>query len=805
MSFSADLRLALRSLRRQPLFAFTVVAILAVAIAANTAVFSLVNGLMLEPLPFPDPARVVDLNERAPQWNLERTGVAYPDIHAWRAENRTFDGIAPWNNRSFNLSSDTGTERVRGIAVGHNFAEVVGYEPMLGRDFTEADDRPGAERVVILGHGLWQRQFGADRDVFGQTLRLDTRPYTVIGVLPADALFPQRADLWVPLGLTPEDDDGWYLAGIGRLADGVSTDQALADLERIHRGLVDTRPQNEITSPTITAMATLVFGDYESAVLLLGAAVVIVLLIACANIAGLLLASGSTRARHVAIRAALGAGRGRLVRHLLAESLVLALLGGGLGVWLGYGAVQVLGGSLDDLPPWVTFELDVPFLLFALVATGGTAMLCGLIPALDGSRVDLRATLQAAAARSSETPGKRRMLGTLVVGEVALALVLLLLAGLLIKASDRVRQVDPGYRPENVLTYRVSLTDERYPEDAQQLAFFEQLLERSRAVPGVSEVGITTSVPLGGHWGNFYEAEGAPPRAEDDTPVILQRVISSGYLDAIGVRVLAGRPFTDRDGETEGAGAAIINESLMRLFWPGAEPNDVVGRRIRTARIDGQPNESPWQTVLGVTADTQHYGLDTPMRPGLFLPFAQVVRTSMTVVWRTAGDPTALTATARSVVSELDPDLPIYGVTTMAAELDESLAVRQAFSWLLGIFAVVALGLALAGLYGAVSYSVSQRAQEIGIRMALGAQRLQVVGQVLSRGMLLVGAGVLSGLAVAAVSARFLSEFLFGVSAYDPLTYLAVTAALVIVGLLATLVPARRSSAVDPMRVLRVD
>ncbi|HJN46665.1 MAG: hypothetical protein CL477_00055 [Acidobacteria bacterium] len=467
--------------------------------------------------------------------------------------------------------------------------------------------------------------------------------------------------------------------------------------------------------------------------------------------------------------------------------------------------MRILAGRLDDLSPWVTFELDVPFLLFTLVATGSTALLCGLIPALDGSRVDLRGALQAAAARSSESPGKRRTLGTLVVGEVALALVLLLLAGLLIKAADRVQQVDPGYRPDNVLTFRVSLDEERYPERPHRLAFFEQLLERSRAVPGVSEVGITTSVPLGGHWGNFYEAEGAPPRAEDDNPVILQRVISPSYLDAIGVRMLAGRSFTDRDGVTEGARAAIVNESLMRLFWPGAEPNDVVGRRIRTANIDGQPNLSPWQTVLGVTADTQHYGLDTPMRPGLFLPFAQVVRGSMTVVWRTTGEPTALTPSARSVVSQLDADLPIYGVTTMAAQLDDSLAVRQAFSWLLAVFSVVALGLALAGLYGVVSYSVSQRAQEIGIRMALGAQRLQVVGQVLGRGMVLVGAGVVSGLGVAAVSARFLSDLLFGVSVYDPPTYLTVTAALVIVGLLATLVPARRASAVDPMRVLRVD
>jgi predicted permease len=340
---------------------------------------------------------------------------------------------------------------------------------------------------------------------------------------------------------------------------------------------------------------------------LLGAAVIVVFLIACANIAGLLLVRGATQARTVAIRAALGAGRGRLVRHLLAESLVLAVLGGGLGIWLGYGAVRVLGTNLDDLPPWVTFELDVPFLLFALVTTGGTALLCGLIPALDGSRVDLNTTLQAAAARSSETPRRRRTLGTLVVGEVALAFVLLLSSGLLIKASDRVQQVDPGYRPENVLTFRVSLNEERYPERTQRQAFFEQLIDRSRAVPGVSAVGITTSVPLGGHWGNFYEAEGAAPRAEDDNPVVLQRVISPGYLDAIGVRMLAGRAFTDRDGVTEGTGAVIVNQSLTRLFWPGAAPDEVVGRRIRTANIDGQPNDSP--LADGARGDRRHPAL----------------------------------------------------------------------------------------------------------------------------------------------------------------------------------------------------
>ena len=805
MSFLSDLRFAVRSLRRQPLFAVTVVAILAVAVAANTAIFSVVNGLFLAPLPFPDAARVVDLNEAAPSWDLERVSVAYPDIVAWRDGNRTFDGIAPWDDRSFNLSSDAGLDRVTGVAVGHNFAEVVGYEPILGRDFTAADDRPGAERVVILAYGLWQRLFGGDPDVLGQTLRLDGLPYVVVGVLAADAQFPSRAELWVPLALSPDDDRGWYLAGVGRLAEGVSADQALADLTRIHRGLVETRPQNDITSPTITSMAEIVFGDFELAVFLLGAAVLIVLLIACANIAGLLLARGSTRVRDVAIRAALGAGRGRLVRHLLAESQVLALLGGGLGIWLGYGAVRVLGSSLDDLPAWVTFDLDVPFLLFSLVVTASTAMLCGLIPALEGARVNVSSALQAAAARSSGTPRRRRTLGTLVAGEVALALVLLLVAGLLIQASARVQQVDPGYRPENVLTFRVALSEDQYPERAQRQAFFEQLTDRSRAVPGVSAVGITTSVPLGGHWGNFYEAEGAAPRAEDDNPVVLQRVISPGYLGAIGVRLTAGRLFTDRDGLSEGAGAAIINESLTQLFWPGVEPGAAVGRRIRTSSIGDEPNLSPWLTVVGVTADTQHYGLETPMRPGLFLPFAQVVRSEMPVVWRTTGEPTALTQTARSLVSELDADLPIYGVTTMAADLDESLAVRQTYSWLLAVFAVVALGLALAGLYGVVSYSVSLHTREIGIRMALGAQRVQVVGQVVRRGMLLVGAGVVVGLAAAAASGRFLSEVLFGISAFDPPTYLLVTAVIAFVALLATLIPARRASSVDPMSVLRVE
>ena len=432
-------------------------------------------------------------------------------------------------------------------------------------------------------------------------------------------------------------------------------------------------------------------------------------------------------------------------------------------------------------------------------------MLCGLIPALDGSRVNLNGALQAAAARSWETPRQRRTLGTLVAGQVALALVLLLVAGLLMKASDRVQQVDPGYRPDSVLTFRVSRNGEQYPERAQRQAFFEQLIERSRAVPGVSAVGITGSVPLGGHWGNFFEAEGAAPRAEDDNPVVLQRVISPGYLDAIGVRLTAGRFFTDRDGLTDGAGAAIVNESLTRLFWPGAAPDAAVGRRIRTTNISGEPNHSPWLMVVGVTADTQHYGLETPMRPGLFLPLAQGLPGSMTVVWRTTGEPTALTRTARSLVAEIDADLPIYGVTTMAAELDESLAVRQTFSWLLAVFAVVALGLALAGLYGVVSYSVSQHAREIGIRLALGAQRIQVVGQVVRRGMLLVGAGVLVGLAAAAASGRFLSEVLFGISAFDPPTYLIVTAVIASVGLLATLIPAHRASSVDPMSVLRVD
>lgn len=794
-----DLKIALRRLIRQPGLSLMVVGMLGLGIGGNTAIFSILNGLFIRPLPFHDAERLVDLDETAPKWNLEFLGISYPDFHAWREQNRVFDGMAVWDQESFNLSAQGAAERIEGAEVTYDLASVLRIRPILGRDLRAEDDRPGAARVALLGFSLWQRTFGGVPDVIGKTLRLDSEAYTVVGVLPPEAVIPNDAQLWIPLAADPHEHRGWFLNGVGRLKEGITPERAREDLTRVHRAMLEVRPANEITSPIVTPLRERYLGDYRLLTSLLQGAVGVILLIACANAAGLMLARGTGRSGEVGVRAALGATRSRIVRELMTESFVLSGCGGLLGLILAdVGLTGLTSVMPDQLPRWVSFEVDSRFMLFCLLITVVAAILSGLAPALQASRTNVHGALRRATAGSSAPTGKRIGFNALVVGEVALALVLLIGAALLVRAFLEVQKVEKGFRPDNVLTFRVTLPPAKYAEAERRVSFFNELLERSRALPGVQAAGAITIPPLGGHWGDFFEIESARPSGpEEQDPVTLVRVITPDYFQAMGVTLVSGRPFTEHDGRTEGAPIVIVNETFVRTFWPDADP---LGKRIRY-REEG----SPWFTVVGVTRDVKHYGLDAKMRPGVYVPYLQTPVRTMAVALRSASDPTSLVSPVREIVRGMDADLPIHEVATMSQRLDESLRIRRSYSSLFGLFAAVALVLACGGVYGVISHAVNQRTHEIGIRMALGAREGQVLRQVLGRGLVLVSVGVLLGLVGAFWASGLLETFLFGVSGSDPITYVVVTLLLTGVAFVAMLLPARRAARIDPNRALHVE
>lgn len=795
-----EIKLALRALLRKPGFSLTVVAMFALGIAANTAIFSIFNGLFLSSLPFREPQRLLYLDEAAPRWNLKLVSIAYPDFYAWRAENRAFEGMAVFTGGDFNLSGFGEAARIQGARVTYDLATVLGLKPILGRDFLPEEDRKGGAKVALISYGLWQRKFAGSTDVLGKILDLDNQPFTVIGVLPREAVYPDQADLWVPLAADPNDQhSGWYLQGVGRMKPGVTLDQAKADLTRVHKGMIPTRKVNEITEPVAMPLRERYLGDYRLVTQVLLGAVGLVLLIACVNIAGLMMARGTARAREVAIRAALGAGRRRLIQQLLTESILLAMAGGATGIALGWFALHAMLSLLPDvLPHWVGFQLDLRFVAFALLVTGTAAALSGLAPALESSKVDVRGFLADAAPKTSLSSGRRRSMNALVVGEIALALMLLASAGLMIKAFHKVLTVDPGFRAQNVLTFTISLPPVKYAKDDQRVQFYKNLVEKLRATPGVDSASATTAVPLGGHWGNFFQVEGARPLGPNEQdPVILQRIILPNYFQAMGITMKAGRDFDERDGSNDGTRAIIVNESFARRFWPAG---DAVGKRVA-----GRGPNPKWMTVAGVAHDVKHYGLDQKVRPGVYMPHRQAPVNSMTIVVHSSTAPNGLIAASREILRQMDAGLPMFEIRTMQERLDRSLWERRTYSWLFGVFAGIALVLAIAGIYGLVSYTVTQRTREIGIRMALGAEPGQVLREVLREGMLLVILGVVIGLAGAAFATRLLQTLLAGVSPHDPWALISVSLVLGAAALIANLAPARRAASLDPMRALRFE
>jgi len=795
-----DSKFALRSIRRKPAFSLMVLGMLALGIAGNAAIFSIFNALFLKPLPFAHGDRLVDLDETAPKWDLHYVGVSNQDLFGWRHYNTTFDGVAFFKQRSYNLSGMGAAQRIKGVEVTRDMLNVLGLQPALGRNFSDAEDKPGGAKVVLLGYGLWKSRFHGDREVLGRIIKLSEQPYTITGVLPAEAVFPDEAELWVPLAADPNQQRGWYLAGLGRLKSEVSIERAQADLLRIHHFIPETfKGANSITSPLITPLRERYLGDFRTVSKVLMAGVVVVLLIACFNIGALMMVRAASRTHEIAVRTAMGAGRGRIVRQLLTENLMLAAMGGVAGILLGRLALQGLLAMLPDvIPHWVGFDLDIRFAAFSLLLTGGATLLFGLVPAIRTANADTRGSLHESGSRLSLTRGNQRVLGGLVVFEVGLALTLLIAAALLAEAFRNVLHVDPGFRAENVLTFSVSLPGTDYAHPEKILAFHRTLLDELRHLPGVQSAGAASDAPLGGHSGYFFESEDGRKRGPNEAnPVVLQVMATPGYIEAVGMTLLAGRIFDERDGTSKDAPVAIVNETFAKYHWPGKNP---VGRRIRH-----QGSTVPWMLVIGELRDERHYGLDQDVKPGVFLPEPQNPVPTMTVILRAASNPEALATPAREVLHRINPDLPMFEVRTMTEQVDRSVWARRTYSWLFGSFAFIALLLAALGLYGVIAWVVAQRTREIGIRMALGAHPLRLLAQVLRSGMLLIGIGTALGIAGAFAATRLLGTLLFGVNPRDPWLYISVSAAVACVGAVANLVPARRAAAVDPMKALRTE
>ncbi|MGH7467364.1 MAG: ABC transporter permease [Longimicrobiales bacterium] len=797
-SLGFEIRQGLRMLRRQPGTSALVVAMLALGIAANTVVFTFVNTVFVRPLPWEEPAQLVYLNERAPKWNLDFTGINFPDFAVWREGARAFEAMALYSEGAFNVAEGGVAERLLGVTVTHDYLAVLRIKPVLGRGFTAQEDGPEGERVALISTALWRSRFAGSESVLGRTLHINSIPHSIVGVLPPAAVFPNEAQIWVPLrGDRHQNWQSYSFDGIARLRAGVTIEAAQRDLHRAQQPIWEQRDRERNVSPLVMSLRERLFGRLRPGLIALASGVAIVLLITCANVSSVMLARSTARSREIGIRRALGASQSRLARQVLLENGLLSAAGASVGVLAGLWAVRFLLTLVpEDTPPWVQLDANLGTVLFGVSAAAFTALTAGLAPLLQTVTADARESLGAqSSGRASATRGQRRTLDGLVIAEIALACVLLVGGGLLMRAYHRLQSVDPGFNPENVLSFHIALPDSKYSTDAARRRFFETTVEELRRLPGVQHAGAITCPPLTCHWGNFLDIENAPARRADaQDPVILMRIATPGYDRALGLRVRRGRFLTDHDLRPKAPRAVVVNEAFVRTFYAGQDP---IGRRVKFR------GDTTWMNIVGVTQDVKHYGLNEPMRPGLYLPQSTAASSSMALLIRVAGDPMTMATPAREVVRRLDPQLPLYNVRTMSELLHNSLGLQRTYSWMLAVFAAIALALAIGGIYGVLSYVVGQRRREISIRLAMGAQRSSVLALVLRHGARLAGVGTIIGVGAALLVARLLTRVLYGVEPFDVLTYGTVIAALVITALLAASAPARRALAVEPQAALR--
>jgi predicted permease len=816
-----DVRYAVRLFARQPGFTLVAVLSLAIGIGANTAVFSVASALLLRPLPYADPDRLTILWNRSPGLNIAEDWFSTAQYFDIRNHNTTFADLAIALGSTVNLTGDGGeAERIGVIRVSSNFLPMLGARPAHGRFFVAEDDAPGRSPTAVLGHGTWTRRYGADPGVLGRTIRLNGQAAEIVGVLPERFSLPREVlptlgvaedgEIFLPL---PLGDGAAQFRGredyniIGRLKPGSTVRQAQAEMDlltaRLRRDFPNTYPPNGGLTFSVVPLRDQVVGDVRRVVVILSAAVAFVLLIACANVANLLLARALGRRREMTVRAALGASRGRVTRQLLTESLLLAGAGGIVGLVLAVGGIAWMQALRPpDVPRLRDIAITGEVLVFTMGLCGASALFFGLAPALGLGRLDLHTSLKddARAGGHGLLGRGSRLRRALVAGELALSVVLLVGAGLLVRSFGQLQRVPPGFAPGGLLTFEVSLVGPKYPNGPVAVSAFQQLWQRFDALPGAVASGGITSLPLSGYfaWGPITIEGHVPPGGEDFINAD-QRIAGGRYFEAMRIPLVAGRYFTEADHAGAGR-VVIVDERLAREFWPNANP---VGKRLRLGPLSS--GATNWLTVVGVAGRVKQYGLESDGRIAIYLPQSQFAARSVYVAIRTTGDPAGLVPAVRAAVRAFDPDLPIYRVQTMDARVAESLARPRFAMTLLTVFAGVALALAAIGTYGVMAYLVSQSTRELGIRIALGATGRRVLGLVLRQGVAVCLAGLAAGMAGAWGLTRFMRTMLFGVGQTDPATFVAGGGLLAVVALVATMGPARRAALVDPTIAMRAE
>src|SRR5262245_46133252 len=807
-----DLCFGLRMLRKSPGFTAVAALTLALGIGANTAIFSVVNGVLLRPLPYPEPERLVTVWERYPALNMEQNDPAAANYADWKAQSQTFDSLAMFTwVKGVNLTGGDEPARILSASVTANLFQALRIRPLLGRVFTADEENLGRDQVALLGYNLWKSRFGGDPAVVGKTIEVDAQNCTVIGVMAPGFVFPggtginPAADLWRPLALSAQEwrERSWHdYQVIGRLKPDVSLDQARAEMDALQTRIQKANPESSAgTHCKLIELREQSVGGVRRALLVLFGAAAFVLLIACANVANLSLARASARQREFAIRSALGAGRWPIMRQLLVESTLLALVGAGLGALLAvWGTPALVAGAgsqiAESAPGWNEIGVDVSVLGFTLAVAVSTGVIFGLAPAFQSSRPAATAALKDGGRGLTAGARRNRLRSALVVGEIALASALLIGAGLLLQSFLKLQSVPPGFNPARVLTFELGIPKARFEEQLQRASLVERLCERLQALPGVEAVGATHKLPMSGEGTNLgFEIEGRPPLklrpGEFQTAEVTS--VTPDYLKAMQIPLRAGRPFDTRDNRV-GPRVCLINEELARRYFANENP---IGKRL-VRMLDAN-----WE-IVGVYQDVRHHGLEERARPGILVPYSQrPVGFTVSLALRTSGDPLSLASSVSAAAHEVDKDLPIMKLRSMESVVSASIAQPRFRSMLLGLFGALAVALAAVGVYGVISYSVRQRAHELGIRMALGAQRRDVLKLILTQGLKLALMGVGLGLLAAFALTRWMESLLFGVRPNDPLTFGVVTVVLLLVALFACWLPARRATKVDPLTALR--